>query len=112
MNRFRTTIVTTATAAVIAAGAGLAGFGGPGSAAAAGDPFVGMQVLDMLCASKGGMSYDTPYTISRCQAARDNDGFEIERLVCEGLLEATFTSVATVGRPHRVNWFCIPGATG
>jgi hypothetical protein len=110
MNRFRTTIVTTVTATTVAAAACLAGISAPGRAAAAGDPFVGMQVLDMLCQSKDGTSYDTPYTISGCQAAREAGGVEIERLVCEGLLEGTFTSVLTVGRRHRVNWACVPGA--
>jgi hypothetical protein len=110
-SRTTTTIVTAISAAAIASAACLGGIAGAGRAAAAGDPFVGMQVLDLLCESKGGTAYQTPYTISRCQAARDAEGFEIERLVCEGLLGARFAWVETVGRPHRVNWFCIPGAT-
>jgi len=35
----------------------------------------------------------------------------IERLVCEGLLDGTFTSAPTIERPHRANWACIPGPT-
>ena len=38
------------------------------------------------------------------------DGFVVERLVCEGLLDGTFTSAPTIGRPTRTNWACIRGA--
>ena len=48
-------------------------------------------------------------TISRCQEARARDGFEIEQLICEGLLGGTFESVSSPGRPSRVNWFCFHG---
>ena len=82
--------------------------GGTTRAQAAGDPFVGMQVLDLLCEAKGGTAYNTPFTISRCQAARSNKGLALEQLVCEGLLEARFASTPTVGRPNRTNWFCFP----
>ena len=66
--------------------------------------------LDMLCRSKGGSPYDTPMTISRCQDARPKEGFQVEHLICEGLLEGTFQSVTSASRPKRVNWFCFPGA--
>lgn len=78
-------------------------------ASAAGDPGIGMQVLDMLCTSKAGSPVNTPFTISRCQDARAGQGFEVEQLICEGLLEGTFRSVASSSRPNRVNWFCFPG---
>lgn len=94
--------------------AGLATFtllaGGATGAQAAGDPYVGMQVLDLLCAAKGGTAYNTPFTISRCQEARSNKGFELERLVCEGLLDARFASAPSYGRPNRTTWACYPNA--
>jgi hypothetical protein len=98
--------------ALAVAGATALGLGGAlvaGSAGAAGDPEIGMQVLDMLCASKDGSPVNTPFTISRCQEARNREGFEVEGLICEGLLEGTFRSVTSSGRPRRVNWFCFPG---
>ena len=94
------------------AGAMALGLGGAlvaGSAGAAGDPEIGMQVLDMLCTSKDGSPVNTPFTISRCQEARNTEGFGIEELICEGLLEGTFERVTSVNRPRRVNWFCFPG---
>ena len=92
---------------------GLAGAvlgGAPNPASAAGDPVIGMQVLDLLCTSKGGSPYNTPMTISRCQDARTKEGFQVEQLICEGLLEGSFRSVTSPTRPKRVNWFCFPGA--
>lgn len=81
----------------------------PGSAnAEAGDPAVGMDVLDAMCREQGGQPYNTPYTIARCQAARSNKGFELEQTICEGLLDARFEVVDTFGRNNRSNWFCIP----
>lgn len=81
--------------------------GGAMGAEAAGDPFVGMQVLDELCEARGGTAYNTPYTIARCQEARSNKGFELEQLVCEGLLDATFNSAPSTGRPNRTTWVCV-----
>ena len=102
MSRFRT----------LAAGAAAAGFsaalvaGSPvGPAGAAGDPAVGTQVLNMLCTSKAGAPVFTPMTIGRCQDARASDGFVLEQLICEGLLNGAFESVPGT-RPSRVNWFC------
>jgi hypothetical protein len=58
----------------------------------------------------GGTPVNTPSTIARCQGARANrTTFDIEQLVCEGLLEGTFATTPTVDRPHRTNWFCFPG---
>jgi hypothetical protein len=94
--------------------AGLATFtllaGGATGAQAAGDPYVGMQVLDELCAAKGGTAYNTPYTISRCQEARSNKGFELEQVVCEGLLDATFSSAPSAGHRNRTTWICYPNS--
>lgn len=107
MSRLRTLAVASA----VAIGAGLAA-GPVGPAAAAGaDPSVGTQVLDLLCASKAGSPVFTPFTISRCQDVRARDGLVVEQLICEGLLEGTFQSVASTNRPNRVNWFCIHGPT-
>ena len=107
MLRFRT-LAAVGAAAVSLSGAVL--IAGPGShASAAGDPVIGKQVLDMLCIAKGGTPFFTPMTISRCQEARARDGLEVEQLICEGLLEGTFESVSSVGRPTRVNWFCFHG---
>ncbi len=73
-------------------------------------PEVGMEVLDMMCAEQGGQSYNTPFTISRCQEARTRPGFDIEARVCEGLLGGTFRSGPSTGRPKRATWICSPGA--
>ena len=105
MRHFRTTAVAAAAAATLT----LAGVASAGSAGAAGDPAIGKQVLDLLCRAKDGTPVFTPYTISRCQEARDAKGFLIEELVCEGLLAGRFASVPTAGRPNRGNWFCFPG---
>ena len=110
MRRFRSL------AAIVAA----AGFSGAlvastispvGAAGAVGDPAIGTQVLNMLCASKAGSPVFTPMTISRCQDARPRGGFAIEELICEGLLEGSFESVTSASRPSRVNWFCFHGPT-
>ena len=97
----------------IAAGAlALASIGGGATtlAHADGDQTVGKQVLDALCIEDKGAPVFTPYAIARCQEARAKDGFVVERLICEGLLDGTFTSAPSIGRPNRTNWACIPGA--
>ena len=101
MNRVRVAIVAATTTI-----AGLAGVAGAPPASAA-EPVAGKQVLDLLCASKGGTPFFTPYTISRCQEARRHKGFEVEQLVCEDLLDGTFRSVPSPGRPNRTNWSCV-----
>ena len=105
MPRFRTLTI----AGLAAIGLGGAIVAGPAHPAAAGDPVIGKQVLDMLCASKAGSPFFTPFTISRCQEAREREGFAVEQLICEGLLGGTFESVTSPGRPGRVNWFCFHG---
>lgn len=91
----------TAAPASVTAGAATASFA---------DPFVGMQVLDRMCGEDGGRPVNTPFTISRCESARSRHGFETERLVCEGLVGGSFSTVPNVRRPQRTNWFCFPGA--
>ena len=49
----------------------------------------------MLCTSKAGAPVFTPFTIARCQDARPRDGFGLEELICEGLLDGTFESVTS-----------------
>ena len=104
MNRFHTAMLAAVTATALVAVANT------GPAGAAGDPVVGMQVLDMMCAEDGGMPINTPYAISRCQGARSSKGFAIERLTCEGLLDGTFVATQTGKRPPRATWACIPRA--
>jgi hypothetical protein len=99
----------TTTIALVACTVGSVGIAGWSAAGAAADPAVGKQVLDLLCAESGGTSYHTPYAIARCQNARSNKGFEIEALVCEGLLEGTFASAPSPTRPSHTTWSCFPG---
>ena len=109
MKRFRSR--SALAVAVVSIGlAGLAGLAAPHAADAA-DPEIGMQVLDLLCVSKGGTPVNTPFAISRCQGARPVKGFEIEQLVCEGLLDGRFASAPTFHRPHRATWSCFPVAS-
>jgi len=108
MLRFRT--FAASVAAVGFSGALVASTLSPsGAAGAASDPAIGTQVLNILCASRAGSPVFTPFTISRCQDARPRDGFVIEELICEGLLEGAFESVTSASRPNRMNWFCFHG---
>jgi hypothetical protein len=107
MLRFRTLAVTAAAVVGLSGGALVASSGSAAGAAA--DPVIGKQVLDMLCRSKAGTAYTTPFTISRCQEARPGDGFVIEQLICEGLVDGTFSVVTSPNRPSRANWSCVSG---
>ena len=98
-------VLTGAIAATAALGGGV-GASTPSYAS----PGIGMQVLDMMCVEQGGQAYSTPFTISRCQEARTRPGFEIEALVCEGLLGGTFKSAPSIYRQQRTTWICSPGA--
>ncbi len=102
-------LITLATTALAAGSLGVIANTTPASAA--GDPVIGMEVLDMLCAMRGGTAYNTPYTISRCQEARPKHGFVIEELICEGLLDGNFGAAPSYNRPNRTTWTCSPGAT-
>ena len=101
MKTFRLALAGVLATATLATGTG-------GDAHAAGDPLIGVQVLDLLCSATGGTPYRTPMTIARCQEARSSSGFVLERLVCEGLLAATFNSAPSYGHPRRTTWVCIP----
>jgi hypothetical protein len=103
MNRQRVGVVTLA--AVI-------GIGMSAQPAAATDLTAGKAVLDMLCRDKGGQPYFTPYTISRCQEARNKRGFEIEEALCEDVLNGTFSVAAVPMRQNRSNWACVSGPVG
>jgi hypothetical protein len=104
MHRVRPAAAAAAAATILT----LAGLTHAGPAAAA-DPAVGKQVLDLLCDAKGGSRVFAPSTIARCQEARASQGFLIEALICEGLLDGAFASVPSPGRPKRANWFCFKG---
>lgn len=108
MNRTRPAFIASAVIAAAFALTGLVG-GGPASVQAGADESVGKQVLDALCRDAKGTVFFSPYAIGRCQEARDNDGYHIETLVCEGLLGGTFQSAPSVGSPNRTNWACSPG---
>lgn len=102
-------IITVPVVAGAIAATGALGGGVGASAPSYASPEVGMQVLDMMCAEQGGTSFNTPFTISRCQEARTRPGFAIEELVCEGLLGGTFKAAPSTGKRHRTTWICSPG---
>jgi hypothetical protein len=85
------------------------GLGGATASAQASDAADGKAVLDMLCRDKGGQPYFTPYTISRCQEARNKKGFAIEEIICEDLLGGSFAIADVPMRPNRSNWACVSG---
>ena len=99
-------------AALTGAVAASFGFGGGADASAPqfASPEIGMQALDLMCAEQDGQAYPTPYTITRCQDALTRPGFEIETIVCEGLLGGTFRSAPSPSHPKRTTWTCSPGA--
>src|SRR4029079_12654598 len=68
--------------ALTTAALALGGLGCAAVAHAGVDSTIGKQVLDALCIEDKGAPVFTPYAIGRCQAARAQDGFAIERLVC------------------------------
>ena len=61
-------------------------------------------VLDQLCEARGGTPYSTPYSITRCQFARANKGFETERRSARG--SPTASSSSRSAQPHE------PGVVG
>lgn len=101
MKTFRLGLAALATF-TLAAGAA----GGAGRADAADDRPIAAQVLDVLCRAKGGTAHRTPMTLARCQEARAYPGFTLERLVCEALLDGSFASAPSYGRPSRTTWVC------
>lgn len=108
---FRTRLIAISALAGALATSFAVGSGAGASTPSYASPEVGKQVLDLMCVEQGGQAYYTPYTIARCQEANSRPGFEIEALVCEGLLGGTFRSAPSPGpRPHRTTWTCSPGA--
>lgn len=100
-------LITLATVVCAASSLGVVTNNTPASAA--GDPLIGMKVLDLLCVMRGGTAYNTPFTISRCQSARGKSDFVIEELICEGLLDGNFGAAPSHDRPSRTTWVCSPG---
>jgi hypothetical protein len=92
-------------AAVAAGGVGLVTAGSAGAASAGGDAKI---VLDELCEARGGTPYSTPYSITRCQFARANKGFETEQTVCEELAGGEFILALSTDRMNRASWGCSP----
>lgn len=76
------------------------------TAASAADDGAAIETLKVLCTTKGGDAYTTPYAIVRCQQARSNKGFDEERRVCEHELGARFTAVESIYRNNRTTWTC------
>jgi hypothetical protein len=104
--RFRSLAVAGATALGLSCALVVGPLSPASAASAAADPSIGTQVLNMLCTARAGEPVYTPFTISRCQEARTKDGFEVEQLICEGLLGGTFRTVISAS---RTNWFCFHG---
>jgi len=65
-------------------------------------------LLDQLCEARGGTAYSTPYSITRCQFARINKGFETEQAVCEELADGEFILALVTDRMNRASWGCSP----
>jgi hypothetical protein len=92
---------------VAAGGLGLVTAGTAGASSRADDAKL---VLDQLCEARGGTPYSTPYSITRCQFARANKGFETEQAVCEGLADGEFILALTTNHMNRASWGCSPTA--
>src|SRR5215218_5342603 len=88
-------IPTFVLASVAAGGLGLVTAGTAGASSNVEDAKI---VLDQLCEAGGGTPYSTPYSITRCQFARANKGFETEQAVCEGLADGEF--ILALGTNH------------
>ena len=65
-------------------------------------------VLDQLCEARGGTLFWTPYSITRCQFARANKGFDTERAVCEEQAAGEFILGLNTNRMNRASWGCSP----
>ena len=92
-----------------AAGLGL-GLGAVGAADASSGADDAKIVLDQLCEARGGTPYSTPYSITRCQFARANKGFETEQAVCEALADGEFILALSTNHMNRASWGCSPTA--
>ena len=65
------------------------------------------QVLDAMCAARGGDSSGPPYSIARCVGARANKGFDAERLVCDGAV-GRLDWARDPAHMNRASWSCVP----
>ena len=65
-----------------------------------------LDALKELCEKRGGLPVTSPYSISRCQGARTNKGFEAERLICESLDNAAFLVTTSATHMNRASWSC------
>jgi hypothetical protein len=100
-------IPSLALAGVAAGGLGLVTAGTAGASSGVDDAKI---VLDQLCEARGGTPYSTPYSITRCQFARANKGFEIEQAVCEGVADGEFILALGTSHMNRASWGCSPTA--
>ena len=65
-----------------------------------------LDALKELCEERGGLPVNSPYSISRCQNARANKGFEAERLICESLGNAVLVVTNSSTHMNRASWSC------
>jgi hypothetical protein len=98
-------IRTSILAGVAAGGLGLVTAGTAGASSSADDAKI---VLDQLCEARGGTPYSTPYSITRCQFARANKGFDTEREVCKELADGEFILAHSTNHMNRASWGCSP----
>jgi len=101
-------IPTFVLAGVVAAGLGLGTSGTAAASSGASSSADAKILLDQLCEARGGTPYTTPYSITRCQFARANKGFDTERAVCEGLADGEFILGLGVDHMNRASWGCSP----
>jgi hypothetical protein len=92
-------------AGVAASGVGLVTAGSADASSSADDAKI---ILDQMCEARGGTAYSTPYSITRCQYARANKGFETEQAVCEGLAGGEFILALSSNHMNRASWGCSP----
>ena len=90
---------------IAASGVGLVTAGNADASSSADDAKI---ILDQMCEARGGTAYSTPYSITRCQFARANKGFETEQAVCEGLAGGEFIVSLSSNHMNRASWGCSP----
>jgi hypothetical protein len=99
MSRFRTILLSATIAGAFATPQIAAN-----AAAASTDP---VQALEIECRMKGGSVVATPFDLVRCQSARSNKGFEVERILCEAAVEGGTLIVTPIETKHnRSTWGC------
>ena len=77
-----------------------------GAASASSTNASALDALKELCEERGGLPVKSPYSISRCQGARANKGFEPEQLICESLDNAAFFVTISATHMNRASWSC------